>query len=135
MRAVLLLLLVEALSWAPGLGREARAADGRDLAHLEATRLRPLFSPTRRPPPVVAVVAAPAPLAPAAVPAPPPAVQLTGVIIGDKRMAIVRRAADPRPINIEVGSTIDGWTVSAISSREIELRQERRVVTIALPSH
>lgn len=103
------------------------------LKALQATRQRPLFAPTRRPPPES--VATPETEASAAPPAvSPPTVQVTGIIIGGgKQMALVKRAQDPNAIRVTVGSDIDGWTVSAVLVRGIVLKRDAQTVTVDLP--
>ena len=104
-------------------------AEGRFRAMAE----RPLFSPTRRPPP--------APATPLDVPAlpvlPPPAPNLTlsGVITGGGGgVALVRRPQDAAPIHVALGGTVDGWTVAEIRPRAIVLRRDARSVTVDLPA-
>ena len=109
------------------------AAGEPDLNSLEATRNRPLFSPTRRPPPLPSH---PAPVAiePVVPPPPPPRLQLSGVIIGSgKRVAIVVRLGDAKTLSVEIGSQIDGWTVAAILPRGITLRRDARDFMVELP--
>jgi hypothetical protein len=117
----------------PGSARQTVREPG--LESLDATRARPLFSPSRRPPPPPAPIAAPIlPPAPVPVAAPPPDIQLVGVVFGGRtHTAIVEHPADPRPINVEVGDQIDGWTVTEIRPREIVLEHGPRTVTIGLP--
>ena len=111
------------------------AAEGSPPSAYEATRLRPLFSPTRRPPPpsAPAFVAPPvAAIAPAPVMAPDLAV--SGVIVGTHtRIAIVKRPSDAVFTRVTPGSQIDGWTVSDIQPRAIVLRRDDRSVTIGMP--
>lgn len=96
---------------------------------------RPLFSPTRRPPPAPA---APAPLdAPAmpALPPPAPSLTLSGVITGGGGgVALLRRPQDAAPIHVALGGTVDGWTVAEIHPRAVVLRRDARSVTVDLPA-
>jgi len=84
------------------------------LASLSATRERPLFSPSRRPPPVAAVAPdAPAPQPPRT----PPALRLLGTVIGPSdRVAVVAEGADP-PASLHVGETALGWTLRSLGPR------------------
>lgn len=112
-----------------GPGWADSAPDGRFRAMVE----RPLFSPSRRPPPP--------PLAPLAMPAlpapplPPPNLTLSGVITGGGGgIALVRRPQDASPILVAAGGDVDGWTVAEIHTRDIVLRRDDRTVTVALPT-
>ena len=94
---------------------------------------RPLFSASRRPPPV--------PLAPLDVPAlpapPPPApnLSLSGVITGGGvGVALLRRPQDTAPIHVALGGAVDGWTVAEIRPRAIVLRRDARSVVVDLPT-
>lgn len=97
------------------------------LDGLWATRERPLFDVSRRPPvpPPPLVVSRPAP--PPSQPAepasrPPPALVLTGIIIaGDKAYAIVSESANPRPKTVQAGEQIAGWRVDQIAPRQMVL--------------
>lgn len=96
---------------------------------------RPLFAPTRRPPPPP-VSAALQPLSPPA-PSPPsgPNVALSGVILGPGGggVALVRGALDPAPVRVRLGGTVDGWTVAEILPRAVVLRRDGRSATVDLP--
>ncbi len=89
-----------------------------DLGQLATTIERPLFMPTRRPPPpeeVVKVeVKAPAP---APVPLEPLKVGVSGLIISDsERLALLRRESGGDLLRMAIGDTIDGWTVKDIQA-------------------
>lgn len=100
----------------------------------EATRARPLFSPTRRPPPAVPSAETPPPQAESQPPPAPPALSLSGIISGEgTAIAILRRASESAAIRVPLGSQIDGWRVSAIQQRAVVLEHEGRSVTIVLP--
>ncbi len=111
-----------ALAWASGA---ALAQDeGSGLAAFSATRHRPLFSPTRRPPPPASLgnggILAPT----VALPPPKPNLQLSGIILGGgQEVALVKRGGDTRVVRVGVGTPIDGWTVSEIAPRAITLRR------------
>jgi hypothetical protein len=100
------------------------------LDRFSATRDRPLFSPTRRPPappPVAAAVAAPT----AAPPAPPPNVVLLGVVMdGDDAHAVVRTG--PKILRVRIGDEIGGWKVGQIEARKLVLLLKGRTATFAM---
>lgn len=105
-----------------------------------ATVERPLFSPTRRPPPppslpqVADVPPAPPRPPPPLPPAPPPQVELSGIILGGGiNVAILRRPQDAAPVHVALGSAIDGWTVAEIRPRAVLLQQGDRRVSVDLP--
>jgi general secretion pathway protein N len=100
------------------------------VAALTATRERPIFSPTRRPPPV-AVVAAPS-QAPAA--AQPP-LALVGAIAGDREgIAIFLDGTTKGIIRLKTGETHVGWTLQVVKAREAILRREQETTVLVLPN-
>ena len=90
----------------------------RSAATLAAVVERPLFSPSRRPPPPAVAPAAPAaPLEAAA-----PAWRVEGVIdAGGVRRAILRRAGAASSVHAAEGDAIEGWTVRSISADRVIL--------------
>lgn len=108
------------------------------LAQLSATRDRPLFTPSRRPPapPAPPVVAAPSPAAaaPAATAeseAPPFA--LVGTIIGQSdRIAIFVNASSKLATRLREGEQDSGWTLRAIDPRAAVFEANGRRVTLDL---
>lgn len=120
-----------AVLWAGAPAWPARAEpapDGRYRAMVE----RPLFAPTRRPPPAAAM---PAPAeAPPALPDPPPNLALSGVIAGGGGgVALLKRLGDAAPVRVGLGGRIDGWTVAEIHPRSVVLARDARSVTVGLP--
>jgi general secretion pathway protein N len=102
------------------------------LDDLSATRERPLFAPSRRPPlPPPPPLAAPA----AAPPLPLPAPNLAVVgIVGDQQgaMAIVRAGAADHVVRVRPGDEIAGWKVARIAERRLVLELGDRSVTFSL---
>ncbi len=110
------------------------------LASLAATRDKPLFSVTRRPPP--AIVAAAPEEAPKPVPAPPPpplpperpALTLIGTIEGPLRpIALFRDAASSEVISAPLGAIAAGWKVIAVARRSATLEKGDRRVALDIP--
>ena len=104
------------------------------LSSLSATRDRPLFAPSRRPPPPAdappAVEAAPV-AQPSTVAA--PVLKLVGTLIGPSdRVAIVVENAKPAA-RLRVGDAIAGWTLRSISARAVAFEADGR--TLALELH
>jgi general secretion pathway protein N len=99
------------------------------LERLSATVDRPLFSPSRRPPPGP-VAQAPEPTAP---PPPPPDLVLSGIVMdGESARAIVRVGAEKKVVRAQIGDDIGGWTVSQIEGRTLVLSLDGRFVTFTL---
>lgn len=118
------------MTCAPGVAPCAGEDSG--LTALAATRERPLFSPARRPPAPVAVVPSTLIRAPRRE-TPPPAIRLTGIVIGDaEEIAIVQRNQGAKPTNLRIDSMIDGWTVVAIHARDIVLKLDSRTITLRM---
>ncbi|GLK80170.1 hypothetical protein [Methylopila turkensis] len=95
-------------------------------ASLTGFRDRPLFTPSRRPPPAPVADEAPAPLEEAAAPEPPPAVQpslrLTGVIEGpDESVAVIEELGSKQVSQLRLGDMLDGWLVTAIDPAALRL--------------
>jgi hypothetical protein len=102
---------------------------------LSATRERPLFSPTRRPPAPPAAAAL-VPIVRRADPAPPPSppgVVLLGVVIGaDMARAFVRSEPPDKPLRVGIGDDIGGWKVSRIERHELVLSLGDRSATFTI---
>ena len=95
---------------------------------------RPLFAPTRRPPPPLPPVS----LQALSIPRPPPSapnVALSGVILGPGGggVALVRGPLDATPVRVRLGATVDGWTIAEIRPRAVVLRRDGRSATVELP--
>lgn len=86
-------------------------------------RDRPLFTPSRQPPPVVLrAPERPTPIAPI-VRREPPKVRLTGVVQGNTApMAILQRSGESATATVRVGDNVDGWLVISIDSLAIVLQ-------------
>ncbi|MGZ5837157.1 MAG: hypothetical protein ACXWJ5_13285 [Xanthobacteraceae bacterium] len=99
------------------------------LERLSATVDRPLFSPSRRPPPGP-VAQVPQPPGP---PAPPPNLVLSGIVMdGERTRAVVRVGAEKKILHAQIGDNIEGWTVSQIEGRKLVLSLDGRFVTFTL---
>ena len=103
---------------------------------LTATRERPLFSPSRRPPsaPVIATkpVAAPPP------PPPPPAperpnLSLVGTVRAENgSIAVFVDATTQATVRLRPGQNHRGWTLQSVDRRAAELQKGDRTETVAL---
>lgn len=108
-----------------------------DASSLTATRERPLFEPTRRPPapappprPEI-VVATPPVIQPA-----PPQVRLIGVLsAGGTRMALVEDGATGEILRIRPGDGLSDWSLSIVDDRTIVFRRDGEIVEYSLFEH
>jgi hypothetical protein len=107
------------------------------LNTLTATRERPLFAPSRRPP----AQALPAVIA--NVPAPPPpsaepeqlGLRLLGTIAGrEGGIAICLNVATSEVVRVRTGESFEGWNLRAIRGREATFAKASRQEVLALPS-
>ncbi len=102
------------------------------LASRSATRERPLFSPSRRPPPVAKD--SPADEAPAPQPSPSPTPILLGTVIGPSdRIAVIVQGAEP-PASLHVGETAWSWKLRAVGPRSATFEGVGGTLTLKLPS-
>jgi len=129
------------LSAAPVRADEAAPAQGHaatldnplaavSLDELTATRDRPLFARSRRPPappPSVHVEAPPPP------PPPPPDVAFYGTVVDSEgASAIIRGGPSEKIVQVRVGDEVDGWSVERIESRELVLSLDDRTVSFTM---
>lgn len=106
------------------------------IKSLRITRERPVFSPSRRPPPPVAVAPAYVPPRPPAKPASPQLVLLgtvlnaintvdgIGVFLDETNSTVVR---------LKAGDHHNGWLLWSVQGREATLRNDRDTVVLVLP--
>jgi len=110
---------------------------GIPLKALNNTRERPLFSPSRRPPPTAVVAAPPAPAQPLPQPAVPDHPQLTimGTIVGETQsIGVFIDQATKEVVRLKTGEGHAGWTLRAIHGREAVLEKDQREATLVLPA-
>ncbi|WP_454646417.1 hypothetical protein [Bradyrhizobium liaoningense] len=107
------------------------------LARLTATRERPLFAPTRRPP-VVAPVAMPVTPPPGPPPKPPepetPQLSLLGTIIGAEKIGLFLDARSKSVVRLRAGENHNGWTLRAVERRRVELARGLDQAVLDLPA-
>jgi hypothetical protein len=106
------------------------------LTQLSATRERPIFSPSRRPPP--AAVAA----EPVIVKAPPvrkrepepPQLALVGTIASDEEgFGIFLDQSTKTPLRLKVGEDYQGWKLRAIEGRQVTMEKDQQAAVLTLP--
>src|ERR1700730_8910731 len=110
---------------------------GISIGALDATRERPIFSASRRPPmpPVVAQRVA------AALPPPKPAepeqplLTLVGTAIGTPiNVAVVLDRTTKTLVRLRVGEAVSGWILRSVDSRTMTVEKNSQTVTLALPA-
>lgn len=109
------------------------------LKSLKRTRERPLFSPSRRPPPPVAVAAPPAPPGqPLLKPVAPdhPLLTLVGTIVGETQsIGVFVDQVTKDVIRLRTGEGHAGWTLRAIHGREATFEEDQHEATLVLLAH
>jgi hypothetical protein len=109
------------------------------LRTLSVTRERPIFSPSRRPPPP-AVVAAP--YIPPAAPTPPkpaepdrPLLTLVGTVVGETdSIGVFFDQSAKSVIRLRTGQDHTGWILRSVQGREASFQKDNRTAILALPA-
>lgn len=107
------------------------------LRALSETRQRPLFSPSRRPPPAVAQVRhrPPERLPPRPVPPAHPPLKLVGTIIGGaKGFGLFIDTSSKAVVRLKTGSTYRGWVLRTVRERTVVLEKNHLNQTLSLPT-
>ena len=109
------------------------------LRSLSATRERPLFSPSRRPPnPPVAPPPPPPPRQVVAPPPPPekPTLVLLGTIVGEgESYAVFYEPAQRKTLRLKLGEADPkGWKLSSVDARTAILEKGNQSVMVSLPA-
>jgi hypothetical protein len=109
---------------------------GIPLKGLTATRERPIFSPSRRPPP-------PAPIRPIAAldtnvgakrEPDRPRLKLVGTVIGEKEsIAVFLDETTKDALRLKPGETRDGWMLQSVRGREATFQKDQQIVVLTLP--
>ena len=106
------------------------------LSALTATRDRPVFSASRRPPaPAVAPVAAvPAPPPPPPTEPDKPNLVLVGTIVGDANsFGIFIDQTSRTALRLKLGEQHEGWTLRSVQKREAMLVKDQQIAVIEMP--
>ena len=106
------------------------------LNTLSATRDRPLFSASRRPPLVALPFVAPPPKHEVLAPPPPerPSLRLIGTIVGRKgSLAVLQGSEADAVLRLRVGEENDGWLIRGIGLRSIVVEKGPQSVQLDLP--
>jgi general secretion pathway protein N len=119
------------------VGRGGNPLWGVPLSTLTATRERPLFSSSRRPPaPPVAV--APVIQTRPPPPQPPreperPRLSLVGTVGGEEGIAVFVDQATQAIVRLRTGEGHDGWVLRTVGGREVTLQNEGNTAILTLP--
>ena len=107
------------------------------LATLTITRDRPIFSPSRRPPPPAVV---PAPVAVAPPPRPKvvkverPQLALVGTVAGaEQSFGIFVDQTTKAALRLKIGEEYQGWRLRDVASREVTLVHDEETAVLTLP--
>jgi hypothetical protein len=106
------------------------------LSQLSITRDRPIFSPSRRPPPPAVAPAAVPRVAAVPKPREPERPQLTlvGTIASDDEgFGIFLDQSTKAVFRLKVGEDYQGWKLRSVQGREAILEKDQQVVPLALP--
>jgi len=110
---------------------------GISLQSLSATRERPLFTPSRRPPTPPAVIAPrtePLETVSAVVEPDQPALNLLGVVTGvAEGYAVFVNTATHDIVRLKTGEGHDGWILQSVSGRAAVLEKNHRTAVVSLP--
>ena len=106
------------------------------LASLSATRDRPIFSPSRRPPaPAVAPVAVQR-VAPPPKPREPehPQLSLVGTVASSNEgFGIFLDVLSKAALRLKVGEEYQGWKLRSVRGREVIFEKDQKAATLAMP--
>lgn len=108
---------------------------GISIEALHATRERPLFSPSRRPP-APAVISPPVAAVEVAAPPPPsrPALNLLGIVEGNgEGYAVFLNTTTHDIVRLKTGEGEDGWVLRSVSGRQAVVQKDDRSEVIELP--
>ncbi|MBR1132147.1 general secretion pathway protein GspN [Bradyrhizobium iriomotense] len=104
------------------------------LAALSETNERPIFSASRRPPPVISVPASQAPPIPSG---PPPAelrLVLVGTVVGgDQSVGIFVDETSKATLRLKLDGNYQGWRLSSVHQREVTMVRGDLSETLTFP--
>lgn len=105
------------------------------LGRLTASRERPLFAPTRRPPaPAPIVVSAPVQAAPPPAEPEKPQLSLLGTIVGSEKIGLFIDSASKSVVRLKAGENHKGWTLRAVERRQVEFARGLDITVLDIPS-
>jgi hypothetical protein len=102
------------------------------LEELLVTRERPIFSPSRRPPPIAAPVHAV--VAPQKPKPETPLLTLVGTVVGDEdAIAVLLDETTKNPLRLRTGEEHDGWVLQSVHARDVLFQKGQKTEMLALP--
>jgi hypothetical protein len=105
------------------------------LVSLSATRERPIFSPSRRPPPIAELPQIQSPPTPAVVQQSGPLLTLVGAIAGDgEGIAIFVDQTTKGAVRLKTGESHLGWLLQVIKRRQVTLQKNSETAILYLPN-
>ncbi|MDQ0503334.1 RodZ family helix-turn-helix domain-containing protein [Xanthobacter agilis] len=109
------------------------------LSTLSATRERPIFSPSRRPPPraedAEALPDAPETSSPDASSSAAPSFSLVGTITGPGAgFGLFHDTGSDQAFRLRTGDTHDGWTLKSVEAQRVTLGKDGATATLSLPA-
>jgi general secretion pathway protein N len=104
------------------------------LTSLSATRERPIFSPSRRPPAAAVAVQRAAPPPPKPTEPERPQLSLVGTIASaNEGFGIFVDALTKAALRLKVGEEYQGWKLRSVRGREVVLEKDETAATLAMP--
>jgi hypothetical protein len=104
------------------------------LSQFSVTRDRPIFSPSRRPPPA-AIAAEPVLAKPPPRKIEPPQLSLVGTIASDdESYGIFLDESTKAALRLRVGDDYQGWRLRAIQGREVTIEKDQQGAVLTLPA-
>jgi general secretion pathway protein N len=106
------------------------------LTQLSTTRERPIFSPSRRPPPAAVAAESAIVKAPVVRKREPevPQFALVGTIASDKEgFGIFLDQSTKGALRLKLGEDYQGWKLRAIRGREVTMEKDQRAAVLTLP--
>ena len=100
------------------------------LEGLAATRQRPLFAATRRPPPLRPVARRTE--APAPAPPEPPSLVVLGIVVDSEGARAIVRTSANKTLRLGIGEEISGWKIVQIEKRQLVLSLADRSAVFSL---
>ncbi|MEI2736763.1 MAG: hypothetical protein V9G24_19630 [Rhodoblastus sp.] len=102
------------------------------LETIAATRDRPLFTQSRRPPPLAEARPA-SDATPILGPGAPP-FSLVGTVVGDReKFAVMLETGSQNVLRLPLGASASGWRVAEVAARSVTLTRGPQSVTLELP--
>jgi hypothetical protein len=109
---------------------------GIPLKELTATRERPIFSPSRRPPPPASIGPIAAPITNVGAKREPdrPRLILVGTVIGEKEsIGVFLDQTTKNAVRLKTGQQHEGWVLQSIQGRDATFQKDQQIVVLTLP--